>query len=331
MSAAPTEEPAMQIATESPKPMSPITTERATSQAYRRAVLASKRVRWDIDADVLRGRTLDGDLKYLPDGLSLIASLDFLSEAERRIASRVQGRSYANIFGLVERFINTKVLELGHDHALEDQDVVEALVRFSDEELKHQELFRRIELLAERAMPPGYRFVAKPNDVARAVLSKSTWGVLALTCHIELFTLAHYRHSIEKDDALSPLWKDVFRFHFLEESQHAIIDELEWLREHERLDAAGRDRGVDDLIALVGAVDGILQAQAKADAEYLVALVARPLSDAERETMDAWFLKAYRYQYITSGLQMTRFADVLRGLITEAQRARVDAALAPLF
>ena len=298
---------------------------------YQRAILASKRVRWEIDADVLRGRTLDGDHKYLPDGLSLIASLDFLSEAERRVASRVQGRSYANIFGLVERFINAKVLELGQHRALEDQDAVEALVRFSDEELKHQTLFRRIDELAELAMPPGYRFVPKPNDVARAVLSKSTWAVLALTCHIELFTLAHYRHSIDQDEALSPLWKDVFRYHFLEESQHAAIDELEWLREHERLGAAERDRAVDDFIALVGAVDGILQAQASADAEYFLALIARPLSDAQRETVSASFLKAYRYQYITSGLQMTRFAEVLRGIITEAQRARIDAALAPLF
>jgi hypothetical protein len=110
-----------------------------------------------------------------------------------------------------------------------------------------------------------------------------------------------------------------------------VLDELEWQAEDAKIGAAERDAAVGDLIELVGAVDGILQAQAKADAEYLVALVARPLSDAERETMDAWFLKAYRYQYITSGLQMTRFADVLRGLITEAQRARVDAALAPLF
>ena len=308
-----------------------IATERTSSLPYQRAIQASKRVRWEIDADVLRGRTLEGDYKYLPDGLSLVASLDFLSDAERRIASRVQGRSYANIFGLVERFINAKVLELGQHHALDDQDIVEALVRFSDEELKHQQLFRRIEQLAEQAMPPGYRFVPTPNEVARAVLSKSTWAVLALTCHIELFTLAHYRHSIESDEALSPLWKDVFRYHFLEESQHATIDELEWLREHERLGAAERDRGVDDLIALVGAVDGILQAQATADAEYLVGLIARPLSDAQGETLRAWFLKAYRYQYITSGLQMTRFADVLRGLITEPQRARIDAALAPLF
>ena len=67
----------------------------------------------------------------------------------------MQGRTYAYIFGLVERFIGAKVLELSGQHWLGDQVALEALVRFSDEELKHQELFRRIEVMLERGMPAG--------------------------------------------------------------------------------------------------------------------------------------------------------------------------------
>ena len=120
-------------------------------------------------------------------------------------------------------------------------------------------------------MPAGYRFLPQPNDVAQAVLAASTWAVLALTCDIELFSQAHYRSSIEPETQIDPLWKDVFLFHWKEESQHAILDEMEWLREDEQLDAAQRDQAVDELIGLVGAVDGIVQMQAKADAEYFVA------------------------------------------------------------
>jgi hypothetical protein len=91
--------------------------------------------------------------------------------------------------------------------------------------------------------------------------------VLALTCDIELFSQAHYRSSIDARDDLDPLWKDVFLFHWKEESQHAILDEMEWLREDAKLSAdAERDAAVDELIGLVGAVDGILQMQAQADA-----------------------------------------------------------------
>jgi hypothetical protein len=245
--------------------------------------------------------------------------------------SQVQGRSYANIFGLVERFINAKVLELSQHHFLGDQVALEALVRFSDEELKHQELFRRMEQLAAQGMPDGYRFLPDPNDVARVVLERSTWSVLALTCHIELFTLAHYKQSIEPDASLSPLFKDVLMFHWKEESQHALLDELEWRRADEMLDSAERSKAVDDLLALVGAVDGILQLQAAADASYFTNQLRRRLSEAELTSVHATFLRAYRYQYIGSGIQQTRFAEILFGLVGDFEATRIKAALGPLL
>jgi hypothetical protein len=298
---------------------------------YTRAVAASKRARFQIDDDVIRGRELERAHKFLPDGLSLAATLEFLTPAEQRFMSQVQGRSYANIFGLVERFINAKVLELSQRHFMGDQTALEALIRFSDEELKHQELFRRIEQLAARTMPDGYRFLPEPNAVARVVLSKSTWSVLALTCHIELFTLAHYKRSIEPDASLSPLFRDVMLFHWKEESQHAVIDELEWRQADTALSAMERKQAIDDLLALVGAVDGILQAQAAADAEYFTHHLSRPLSASELDSIQSTFLRAYRYQYIGSGIEQTRFAEILFGLTGEAEAARIQAALAPLL
>jgi hypothetical protein len=172
---------------------------RTDSARYAKCVEVSKRVRWDIDRDVIRHREFDFTKKFLPDGLSFADRLSFLSADERRLLSQVQGRSYANIFGLVERYIGAKILEVSRDYWLGDQIALEALVRFTDEELKHQELFRRIERMIGAGMPAGYSFVPQPNDVAAAVLSKSTWSVLALTCMIELFTQAHYRASIEPD------------------------------------------------------------------------------------------------------------------------------------
>jgi hypothetical protein len=223
------------------------------------------------------------------------------------------------------------VLELSQHHFLGDQVALEALVRFSDEELKHQELFRRIEQLAAEGMPEGYRFLPEPNDVARVVLERSSWAVLALTCHIELFTLAHYKRSIEPDASLSPLFKDVLRFHWKEESQHAVLDELEWRREDAALGAAERVRAVDDLLALVAAVDGILQLQAAADADYFAHHLKRRLSEAESESVQATFLRAYRHQYIGSGIEQTRFPEILFGLVGEAESMRIKAALGPLL
>ena len=302
-----------------------------TSNRYARCINASKRIRWEIDADVIRGRALDVSQKFLPDGLSLVNELPFLTTAEQRFLSQVQGRTYANIFGLVERFINAKVLELSRDHWFGDQVALEALVRFSEEELKHQELFRRVEALAADGMPHGYKVVPDPDDVAKIVLGRSTWSVLALTCHIEIFTQVHYKKSIAPDDDLSALWKDVFLYHWKEESQHAILDELEWRREDGRLNAGERDDAVTDFIELVAAVDGILQMQAQADAGYFIGVNTRSFDDDRQQAITDGIVKAYRWQYIVSGVQDGRFLGILTGLITPAQTERITAALAPLM
>jgi hypothetical protein len=301
------------------------------TEQYAACVGASKRVRWDIDQDVLRGREFDTSHKFLPDSISGVDQLEFLSKDEAVFLSQIQGRTYANIFGLVERFINCKVLELSKIHWTGDQVALEALVRFSDEELKHQELFRRIERMIASKMPPGYNFLPEPNAVAAAVLSKSTWAVLGVTLMIELFTQTHYLKSIQPDSQLSPLFKDVFLYHWKEESQHARIDELEWVRENAGLSAEERNQAVDDMIALVGAVDGIVGTQAAADVGYFLNVRGAALTEQKVKLLHDQVLRAYRWQYILSGVEESRFQRVLSAMITSEQMRRIEAALAPLI
>ena len=302
----------------------------ALSLRYAKCIETSKRVRWDIERDVIRARRFDFTKKFLPDGLSRIGDLGFLASADARFLSQIQGRTYANMLALVERFIGAKTIELSKAHALGDQVALEALIRFADEELKHQRLFRKLEGMAARGMPEGYVFVPDPNEVADAVLSKCNWAVLGLTLDIEIFSQAHYRASIEPDTDLSDLWKDVFLYHWKEESQHAIMDEIEWRAEDARLTSRERDEGVTDLIALVGSVDGIVQAQAAADARYFIACAGPAYSAVEQAMIEETFLRAYRWQYIVSGAQEPRFAEVLKALATPGQFERIGAALTPI-
>jgi hypothetical protein len=301
------------------------------TQRYARVIEASKRIRWDIDRDVIRGRNFDFTRKFLPDGISKLDRLGFLGAEDRRLLGQIQGRTYANMFGLVERFIGAKMLDISRDHWLGDQTALEALVRFTDEELKHQELFRRIERMVAEGMPAGYRFLPQSNEVAGLVLGKSTWSVLALTCHIELFVLAHYRSSIDPDGEVSELFKDVFLYHWKEESQHAILDELEWRREDAKLTPAQREQAVTDLIELVAAVDGMLQAQAAADADYFLSVCRGPYSQEQSQRVREGVLHAYRWQYIVSGVEEPRFQGILGSLISKAQGRRITEALAPIM
>ena len=81
---------------------------------------------------------------------------------------------------------------------------------------------------------------------------------------------------------------------------------------------------------MVGAVDGILRAQAAADASYFAATCGRAVDDVEAKMITAGFLKAYRWQYIHSGAAHPVFGEVLSGLITADQGQRIQAALATL-
>jgi hypothetical protein len=301
------------------------------SERYAQCIEVSKRVRWDIDRDVIRGRRFDFSRKFLPDGLSQVGQLEFLTEPQRRLLGQIQGRTYANMFSLAERFIGAKMLELGAEQWLGDQLALEALVRFSDDEIKHQALFRRIDAMIAEGMPAGYRFLPPANDFAQLVLEKSTWAVLALTCHIELFTQAHYRRSIEPDAELSELFKDVFLFHWKEESQHATLDELEWIREDSKLTHEQRNRAIADFIELMRALDGLLQLQAPADVEYFLKVCGERFTLAQAEALEAGVLRAYRWQYIASGVQDPRFIAILTGMITPGQSVRIGAALAPIL
>ncbi|GAB6191935.1 hypothetical protein JCM39068_16840 [Desulfocastanea catecholica] len=80
-----------------------------------KCIEVSKRVRWDIDNDVLRGRSFDFSQKFLPDGISKTDQFTFLTDEDKRLVSQIQGRTYANMFGFVERFITAKVLECTRD------------------------------------------------------------------------------------------------------------------------------------------------------------------------------------------------------------------------
>ncbi|MGB3210010.1 MAG: hypothetical protein WBB19_04810 [Desulforhopalus sp.] len=297
---------------------------------YAKCIEVSKRVRWDIDKDVLRGRSFQFSQKFLPDGLSGVDRFDFLPDQDKRFISQIQGRTYANMFGFVERFITAKVLECTRDHWLGNQIALESLVRFSDEELKHQALFHRIEPMMAEGMPDGYTFLPDPDAVSEAVLNNSTWAVMGLVLEIELFTQEHFKQSIEPDNNLSELFKDIFLFHWKEETSHAMIDELEWERENNKISDGEREKAVDELIGIIEDVDGILQSQSNVDVDYFLKVSNLSFMEDEIQHLRAGFLKAYRWQYIFSGVEHPRYQKMLTKVTTAAQRQRLDEALATL-
>ena len=206
---------------------------------------ASKKIEWQIDRD-LHSRPRLRLLAQVPPGWAFATSTACRSSAGRcPPALQVQGRTYAYLFGLVERFISAKML---------DQSRAPRAWRPAGAR-RPRALLRRGDQ-APGAVPPhgaddggadaGRLPAWSPTrTMSRAPCSRaSTWAVLALTCHIELFVQSHYDQSIAPRADICPLFKDVFHFHWRDECQHVMLDELEWTAEHAKLTAEdARPRG----------------------------------------------------------------------------------------
>jgi para-aminobenzoate N-oxygenase AurF len=287
-------------------------------------------VNWRIE-DVLEDRTFDLANRWLPPALSATARLASLDEDDRRRLTQVEMAAYAHLFAYVEEFIAPKMLTLAKNHQLTERDAFDALTNFAAEEVKHMNLFREVRRRVDGALGFEAALVGGQTETARLVLSKSTGAVLLLTAAIEWFVQLHFKDAMQDDQGLDPLTRRVFRAHWQEEAQHAKMDHLETLRTFGGMTETEKDAAIDDLIALVAGVDGLLQEQSRFDVENFERLRGSALAPALREEVGREVLRAKRWAFIESGVTHPRFVELFLAVTTPAQREKVGMALAPIL
>jgi hypothetical protein len=108
------------------------------------------------------------------------------------------------------------------------------------------------------------------------------------------------------------------------------MDELEWPRVDAAITPEERDKAVEEVIEIVSDFDRILKQQSNSDVDYFLAYSSRPLNKDEIDRLVKGTHKAYRHQYIFSGVQHPRFQALLSQLTSLEQRARLEEALATL-
>jgi hypothetical protein len=297
-----------------------------TSYSYAECLQNSYRVNWRI-ADVVDGQRFDGARRWLPLRLSGAGLISGLSAWEKIRLTHVEMGAYAHLFGYVEEFIAPKMIGLARDFEVDNREAFDALTNFAAEEVKHMNLFREIRRRVDEAIGFPLALLPDAGTVARAVLARHTGAVLLLTAAIEWLTQAHYLTCFKDDYLLDPFTKHVFKAHWLEESQHARMDHLETLRAFGAMTDVEKDGAIDDLIDLVGAVDGLLQQQAAFDVDNLERYLDRPLGEGDRQEVYAGVLRAKRYTFIESGVTHPNFLQLFGMVTIPAQQERVQKAL----
>jgi P-aminobenzoate N-oxygenase AurF len=278
--------------------------------SYASALAGSVKNSWTVD-DAYQGRTFDFSKPFLPDRIAGVNDIACLDETEQRKLNQIRGNTYCHLFAFIEEYIVPLVLDNATRDIYGDETRLRSLVRFAEEELKHQELMGRACAQFEDGFGVSPGLIPGREAVAEAVLSTAPLTALLLTAMVEWFVQLHYIEHVRDAQELDTLFRDILRFHWIDESRHARLDTLLVEEVARELPLDERERAIDELLQLGGAIDGLLMQQLELDLVTLERSVGRVFTDAEKREIRAAQQRAYRWTFLVSGLEHPKFVEIV--------------------
>jgi hypothetical protein len=282
---------------------------------------------WTVD-DCFRGRDFDFDRPFLPERIAGVNAIGCLDGNARRQLNQIRGNSYCHIFAFVEEYIVPLVLDRARADVYGDETRLWSLLRFAEEEVKHQEMLRRAVDQFQAGFGVTCGLIPGREDIARVVLDASPLTALLLTSMIEWFTQLHYTEHVRAGAELDELFRDILRFHWIDESRHARMDSLLIDEIASRVSADEREQAIDRLLELGGAVDGLLAQQIELDVDALERAAGLSFTDDERNEIRTHQRRAYRWTFLVSGLEHPNFVRVVEQITTAGGAKLASAARA---
>jgi hypothetical protein len=298
----------------------------ALPYTYESCIQNSEKVAWRLDDVMPPGTRLDFQKAFLPEALAGAERLPFLSDEEHRTLNQISGHAYVNLFAFVEEYILALAVQLAQAELFGDHLAIRALVRFADEEVKHQQLFHRYMAAFREGFGAPCEVLSSAASVAGVILGKSPISVLLTTLHIELMTQAHYVESVRGNDVIDPLFATMLHHHWLEESQHARIDALELDKLLDQSNPEQIVRGLDDYFWILDAFDGLLKQQAEMDVKAIGARYNREFSEEERAKILGSQHQGYRNTFLLAGMNNKMFREIVARIHPDAL-GRVNAGI----
>ena len=295
--------------------------------SYEACLAGSVKKAWTVE-DCFRGRDFDFTKPFLPDRIAGVNAISCLSDDEKRMLNQIRGNSYCHIFAFVEEYIVPMVVDHARRDVYGDETRLWTLLRFAEEEVKHQEMLGRACDQFEAGFGTRCGLVPGREEVAGAVLGTSPLTVLLLTSMIEWFTQLHYVEHVRDRAELDELFRDILRFHWIDESRHARMDSLLIDEVAGSLTPDEREQAVGELLELGGAVDGLLAQQVELDIDALQAATGRTFSDAERNEIRTHQQRSYRWTFLVSGLEHPNFVSIVEQLTMAGTKRIAEAATA---
>jgi hypothetical protein len=282
---------------------------------------------WTVD-EVFRDRDFDFTKPFLPERIAGVNGIECLNPDEKRMLNQIRANSYCHIFAFVEEFIVPLVIDQARVDVYGDETRLWSLLRFAEEELKHQQMLQRAGQQFETGFGVSCDLVPGREAVAGAVLTTSPLAALLLTSMIEWFTQLHYVEHVRDRSELDGLFRDILRFHWIDESRHARLDSLLIDEIATGLNADQRDQALSELLELGTAIDQLLAQQVEMDIDTLERAARRTFSESDRENIRVHQQRAYRWTFLVSGLEHPEFVRTVGRLSTTGPERLAQAAAA---
>ena len=282
---------------------------------YQECLETSKRVSW-LEDNVLADKNFDFSKRFLPNRLTGVDEIGCLNDHEKLLLNQIMGNAYCHIFAFVEEFIIPTVTEEAMKDVYGDEVRARSLLRFAEEEFKHQEMFRRSVELFGQGFGTECGLIPGREEVAEVVRSKSKLAVMVLTAIIEWFTQLHYIEHVRDNSDLDGLFRDLLRYHWMEEAQHAKLDTLLIGEVAEDLTLEQRETAIDEVIELGGAIDGLLAMQIGMNIDALERVTGRTFTADEKDEITAITQRACRWTFLVSGLRHPNIVKAVGELTT---------------
>jgi hypothetical protein len=257
----------------------------------------------------------------VPDSWLGTDGLDLLNDRERLVLGHCRAFSYVHLLGNFEEFAPPHLGGSAERDWHDDRARLRALLRFADEEMKHQQLLRRAEQVLEQSC--GHDFgryfdAAKIRVTAltNAILAYSPLARFLMVLALEWGTQRHYVESVRDRDEnrTDRLYVDVLKAHWVEEAQHIKIDALEIAQLARESSREALDGAFDEVLALGGLVDAAFAGQAACEIETLERVTRRKFTDREITVLCDTLHRSLRDIFAGVGLGHPSFAKVAREL-----------------
>jgi hypothetical protein len=290
---------------------------------YAETVTASERVSWTVDG-IFSDRRFDASKPIVPSSWVGTEDLDWLDPEEQRTLNHVRAFSYPHLFGNYEEFIPISLNEIAQESWHDDRSRLRALVRFGEEEMKHQQLFLRAEAVMEASC--GYTFgryfdpeKERVTAFTNAVLEYPLLPRFLLLTAFEWGSQRHYIDTVRdrKGDRSDPLYVNILKYHWIEENQHVKTDVLEIARMATGMSADELTRSFDQVQAIAGLVDETFIGQVEEELGTFERVTHRKLSESEATTLRERLLGTMREIWVDVGLTHPSFRKLALELSEE--------------